>query len=682
MATQTEMRQSGSARQRRKSGVALLLTAILTAPILVISETKSWHAAIDRWIFHQLDIFHIMHPLYSPTVWLVIALSAPVVLVIALPIHRLAIRNINHPTKETLITLASLSAFGWSIYANITGSGSAHAEVAATIILAYNIGRFFESLAKHCAGRALEILLALEGKREVSVIRNGETVLITIGHLVVGDQFIAEPGESIATDGVVLSGESAVDVSLLTGESQSIEVRSGSAVIGSSLNRTGHLLVRATRVGSNTELARITAMVASAQGAKTPIQRKADRICAVFVPIVVAIAIGTFLSWHLTHHSLSRSISAAIAVLVIASPGALGLAAPLAFLMAAGRGALRGIVIRQPRILEVTRKINQVVLDKSGTITGSRMLLLHAVVVPIAGEVLGASFKDLLNESTILSSALSIESKSDHSAAVAISNYVLAMGIKPTSVTDFSATRGTGAAGRVHIGALSPVVLIGSPIAVAHSSTPFHPDLTRAVTEAQKDGLTVAVLAWDGVALAVFAVGDEIKPDAAKTIEKLKRRGIDPWLITGDGIDIAQAVSTEVGIVHDHVIASALPQQKVELVKALQKHDYRVLMIGDGITDAAALAAADLSIAMRTGNDTAITAADIILLRPQLGSVTDALDLSMKTVRVIRMNLAWAFAYNIIGLPIAALGVLSPIYAAAAMAVSSLLVVTNSLRIK
>ena len=665
----------------KKSALALVFAAIFTVPLLTISMTMSWHPVIDRWILQQLDSFHLLHPKYSPTAWLVIGLSAPVVLIIAWPIHRAAVRNIKHPTMDTLITLGSLSAFGWSIYANITGAGDVYAEVAATVILFVITGRFLESLAKHRASSALATLLAL-GSKEVSVIRNGKTVLITIDHLIVGDEFIAKPGERIATDGVVVNGESAVDNSMLTGESLPIDVGPGSAVIGSSLNRNGHLVVRATRVGSDTELARITAMVVSAQGTKAPIQRLADRISAIFVPIVTVLAIGTFLGWHYTHHSLTQSISSAIAVLVIACPCALGLATPVALLVASGRGAQRGIVIRQPRVLEVARKINSVVLDKTGTLTSGRMSLLHATVLPAAGAVLGIEYRDLLNESTILSTALSIESKNNHPVAMAISNFIAAKGIKATTVTDFSITPGAGAAGRVNIDSLFPVVLIGSPTAVAHSSTPFHPDLTHAIESAQRNGLTVAVLAWDGVALAAFEVGDEIKPDAAKTIAAFKGRGIDPWLITGDSVDVANSVATEVGIAHDHVIASALPQQKVDLVKALQKQDYRVLMVGDGINDAAALATADLSIAMGTGTDTAIATADITLTRSELGSVLDALDLSSKTLRVIHVNLMWAFAYNVIGLPIAALGALRPIYAAAAMALSSLFVVTNSLRIK
>ena len=640
-----------------------------------------WHPAIDRWILSQLDNFHLMQPKYSPTAWLIIALSTPVVLIIAWPIHRATILNIKHPTGETLITLGSLCAFGWSIYANITGAGKVYAEVAATVILLVISGRFLVTLAKRRASSSLATLQAL-GSKEVSVIRHGKTVLIGIDHLVVGDEFIVKPGERIATDGIVLSGESAVDNSMLTGESMPDDVGPGSLVIGSSLNRINHLVIRAKRVGSDTELARIVDMVVSAQGTKAPTEHKADRISAILVPVVAAIALGTFLAWHLSHHSLTQSISAAIAVLVVASPSALSLATPIALLVASGHGAQRGIVIRQPRVLQVVRKINSVVLDKTGTLTDGRMSLLRTTVIPAAGEILGARYRDLLNESSILSSALSIECKSDHPVAIAISNYIVGKGINPTNVTDFSASPGTGVAGRVHFGALSPVVLVGSPIAVAHSSTPFHPDLTRAVTEAQNDGLTVSVLAWDGIALAAFAVGDEIKPDAAQTIAELKRRGIDPWLITDDAPVIAHAIAKEVGIAIDQVIASALPQQKVDLVKTLQEQNRRVLMVGDGINDAAALATADLSMAMGTGTDTVIATADITVLRPELARVIDAMDLSTKTLRVIRLNVLWAFTYNVIALPIAAFGVLRPIYAAATMAFSSVFVVTNSLRIK
>ncbi len=665
----------------KKSATALFFSLMFTIPVLAISMNMHWHHAIDRWILNQLDNFQILHPTYSPTAWLVIGLSAPVVLVIAWPIHRAAIRNIAHPTMDTLITLGSLSAFGWSIYANITGNGDVYSEVAATVVTFVIAGRFLESRAKRRASSALSTLLAL-GSKEVTVLRNGESVLIPIDHLMVGDEFIAKPGERIATDGIVISGTSAVDNSLLTGESMPIDVAIGSSVIGSSLNRNGRITIRATRIGSDTELARITSMVVSAQGTKAPIQRLADKIAAVFVPIVTLIAIGTYFGWRFTDHSLTQSISSAIAVLVIACPCALGLATPVALLVASGRGAQRGIVIRQPRVLEVARKIDSVVLDKTGTLTNGTMSLLRSLVLPEAGRVLGSGYSELLKEATILSSALSIESQSEHPVAAAIASHVRNQGINPTSVSEFAATPGAGAAGRVNLGTHSPVVVIGSPAAVAHATTPFHPELAAAIEEATRTGLTVSVLAWDGVALAMFAVGDEVKPDAVQTIADFKSRGIDPWLVTGDSVEVALSVAGQVGIAPDHVVASASPQNKVEHVQSLQAKGHRVLMVGDGINDAAALATADLSIAMGTGTDTAMATADITIMKPALSGVIDALKLSTKTLRVIRGNLAWAFLYNVIGLPIAALGQLRPMYAAGAMAFSSLFVVTNSLRIK
>jgi Cu+-exporting ATPase len=665
----------------KKSATALFFAIVFTTPVLLISMMSSWHPAIDRWILVKLDEFNLPFPLYSPTAWLVIGLSAPVVLIIAWPIHRAGIRNFKHPTMDTLITLGSLTAFGWSIYANSTGNGDVYAEVSATIVTFVIAGRFLESRAKRAASSALSTLLAL-GSKEVTVIREGELVQIPIDHLDVGDHFVAKPGERIATDGVVISGESAVDNSLLTGESKPVDVNPGALVIGSSLNKNGRLVIRATRVGSDTELARITAMVVSAQGTKAPIQRLADRISAVFVPVVTLLAIGTFLGWHYTGHSLTESISSAIAVLVIACPCALGLATPVALLVASGRGAQRGIVIREPRVLEIARKIDSVILDKTGTLTNGTMSLSTMLVVPAAGKVLGPNFTELLREEVILSSALSIELQSDHPVATAIATAISSRAIKPTTVTEFSSTPGSGSAGRVNLGNQSPVVLIGSPVAVAHATTPFDQELVHEIFQAQEKGFTVSVLAWDGVALAMFAVGDEIKVDAKKTIEELKARGIDAWLVTGDSSQVALSVAKEVSIAADHVISGALPQDKVEKVKDLQSKGHRVLMIGDGVNDAAALASADLSIAMGTGTDTAIATADIVVMRRDLGSILDALNLSSKTLRIIRGNLAWAFLYNVIGIPVAAMGALQPMYAAGAMAFSSLFVVTNSLRIK
>ncbi|MEI7696807.1 MAG: heavy metal translocating P-type ATPase [Actinomycetes bacterium] len=665
----------------KKSARALFFAFIFAAPAVAISMVMSWHHRIDMRVLQALDHFGLRHPLYSPTAWVVIALSAPVVLLVAWPIHRAALRNLKHPTMDNLISLGSLAAFTWSIYANATGAGDVYTEVAAGVIFFVILGRFLETRAKSRAGAALSSLLAL-GSKEVTIVRGGFPLIVPIGQLEIGDEFEVLPGGRIATDGIVIKGESAVDNSMLTGESKPIDVRPGSQVIGASINHNGRLIVRATRIGSDTELARITAMVISAQGTKAPIQRLADRISAVFVPIVTLISIATFVGWYYTDHTLTRSISVAITVLVIACPCALGLATPVALLVASGRGAQRGIILREPRVLEVARTVDTVVFDKTGTLTQGVMKVQTATVSMSAGAVLGSSFAPLINETTILSSVLAIESQNTHPVALAISRHAIGKGARMYEATEFSVTPGSGAAGRVNLGVQSPVVLIGSPAAVAHSSTDFHPELKLAIAKGQEDGLTVSVLAWDGVALAVFTVGDELKSDAAATISDLRTMGITPWLVTGDSAEVAASVATVVGIDSAHVVSSALPETKLQIVERLKSEGHCVLMIGDGINDAAALTAADLSMAMGTGTDTAISSADITLMNAGLNSVIDALKLAKKTLKIIHLNMGWALIYNVIGLPIAALGLLRPIYAAAAMALSSLFVVTNSLRIK
>jgi Cu+-exporting ATPase len=638
-----------------------------------------------------LDAAGLPHPLYSPTAWVVIALSAPVVLLVAYPIHKAAFRNLKHPTMDNLISMGSLAAFGWSIYANSTGAGDVYTEVAAGVIFFVILGRYLETRAKAKASSALSSLLAL-GSKEVTIVRGGFPLIVPIEQLQIGDEFEVRPGDRIATDGIVVKGESAVDNSMLTGETKPVDVGPGSSVIGASVNHNGRLIVRATRVGSDTELARITAMVISAQGTKAPIQRLADRISAVFVPIVTVLAIATFAGWYYTGSSLTESISIAITVLVIACPCALGLATPVALLVASGRGAARGIVLREPRVLEVARKVDVVLFDKTGTLTEGVMLVQDATISTAAGAVLGRSFAEIVTPENIISSAQAIESLNNHPVAQSITRYALAHGAaksgipnaaRPTyAVSDFSVTPGSGAAGRVSILSQSPVVLIGSPAAVAHSSTEFHPEIKSAVERGQSAGLTVAVLAWDGVAIAVFAIGDQLKSDAAQTISALVDMGITPWLVTGDSSEVAASVATTVGIDAAHVVSHALPETKLEIVERLKSEGHTVLMIGDGINDAAALTAANLSMAMGTGTDTAINSADITLMKTGLGSVVSALKLSTKTLKIIRLNMGWALIYNVIGLPIAAAGLLSPLYAAAAMAASSVLVVTNSLRIK
>jgi len=671
----------------KKSARAFFFAFIFAVPAVAISMVMSWHHQIDMWVHQILDNFGLPHPLYSATAWVVIALSAPVVLLVAYPIHKAAFRNIMHPTMDNLISMGSLAAFGWSIYANATGAGDVYTEVAAGVIFFVILGRYLETRAKAKASSALTSLLAL-GSKEVTIVRGGFPLIVPIEQLQIGDEFEVRPGDRIATDGIVVKGESAVDNSMLTGETKPVDVRPGSAVIGASINHNGRLIVRATRVGSDTELARITAMVISAQGTKAPIQRLADRISAVFVPIVTVLAIGTFAGWYFTGSTLTKSISIAITVLVIACPCALGLATPVALLVASGRGAARGIVLREPRVLEVARNVDTVLFDKTGTLTEGVMLVQEATISTAAGAVLGKTFADIVTTQNIVASAGAIESQNTHPIALSITKYALANAgqaapSRPTfAVSDFSVTPGSGAAGRVSIGGQSPVVLIGSPAAVAHSSTEFHSEIKSAIERGQAAGLTLAVLAWDGVALAVFAVGDQLKSDAAETVTALRGMGITPWLVTGDSSEVAASVATTVGIDAAHVVSHALPETKLEIVERMKSEGHTVLMIGDGINDAAALTAADLSMAMGTGTDTAINSADITLMNTGLGSVISALKLSKKTLKIIRLNMGWALIYNVIGLPIAAAGLLSPLYAAAAMAASSVLVVTNSLRIK
>jgi Cu+-exporting ATPase len=665
----------------KKSARALFFAFIFAVPAVAISMVMSWHHQIDMWIHQILDNFGLPHPLYSPTAWLVIALSAPVVLVVAYPIHKAAARNLMHPTMDNLISMGSLTAFGWSIYANSTGAGDVYTEVAAGVIFFVILGRYLETRAKAKASSALTSLLAL-GSKEVTIVRGGFPLIVPIEQLQIGDEFEVRPGDRIATDGIVVKGESAVDNSLLTGETKPVDVRPGSQVIGAAVNHNGRLIVRATRVGSDTELARITAMVISAQGTKAPIQRLADRISSIFVPIVTLIAIGTCAGWYFTGSTLTQSISIAITVLVIACPCALGLATPVALLVASGRGATRGIVLREPRVLEVARNVDVVLFDKTGTLTEGVMNVQEATISPVAAAVLGRAFTEIATAENILGSAQAIEALNNHPIAQSITRYALANSAPTFAVTDFAVTPGSGAAGRVSLGTQSPVVLIGSPAAVAHSSTEFHSEIKSAIERAQSAGLTVSVLAWDGVAVAVFTVGDQLKGDAAQTVKDLRSMGITPWLVTGDSSEVAASVATTVGIDSAHVVSHALPETKLEIVERMKGQGHTVLMIGDGINDAAALAAADLSMAMGTGTDTAINSADITLMNSGLGSVISALKLSKKTLKVIRLNMGWALVYNIIGIPIAAAGLLSPLYAAAAMAASSVLVVTNSLRIK
>ena len=677
--------QADPALHRKGAARALFFAALFAIPSIAISMVMSWHQPINDWLIELFTQYEIALPPHADHLfasWLVIVLTAPLILFVAFPIHRAAIRNIFHPTMDTLISLGSLSAYTWSIYATYNNVGDVYTEVAAGVLLFVILGRYLESRAKRSASSALATLLAL-GEKEVSILRNGTEVLIPISHLQVGDEFIVKPGARIATDGIVISGNSSINNSMMTGESTPIEVSPGMNVIGSALNNNGRLIVRATRIGSDTELARITSMVVTAQGSKAPIQALADKIAAIFVPVVTVLAIGTFAYWfYLAEKTLTFSISTAITVLVIACPCALGLATPVALLVASGRGALRGIVIRQPRVLEAFRQIDVAIFDKTGTLTDGVMKVQDAVMPASAHKVLGTSFAQHLTQRNILSSALALESQSDHPLAQAISSYCISRGAQQLPVTELTQTPGIGIAGRVNIEGKSPVVIIGSPESIAHSTVAFDSQIAAAVLDAHAHSRAIAVLAWDGVAIATFAASDSIKADAAQTITELQVRGIESWLVTGDNAESAAVVASSVGIKPENVIAAASPEDKLAKISALQSAGKKVAMIGDGVNDAAALAQSNLSLAIGTGTDTAISTADITLMRPQLMAVIDALNLAKTTLKTIKVNLGWAFAYNAIGIPIAALGFMSPMYAAAAMALSSLLVVTNSLRIR
>jgi Cu+-exporting ATPase len=671
----------------KKSSLALIFGLIFTIPVMLFSMSMDLQMSFGNWIVEAFKFFNLEIPtdsFHQMVNAALLILSAPVVLIVAFPIHRAAFRNFFHPTMDNLISLGSLTAFTWSIYATLYDLETVYMEVAASIVTLVILGRYLESRAKRSASNALQELLKISTK-EVTVKRGGLPMLIPVEQLEIGDIFVVLPGQRVATDGVVVSGSSTVDNSLITGESVPVEVAPGDRVIGATVNQNGRLEVRATRVGKETEFARITAMVISAQGEKAPIQRMADRISAVFVPAVTTLALATFVFWRFTNgETVARSIEIAVAVLVIACPCALGLATPVALLVASGRGAQRGIVIRKPSALETARQITDVVLDKTGTLTTGQMKVVNATIVPEAASVLGNTWSNLASEKTILESAAAIESQNNHPIAEAIVRYAKIE--RPFRVSDFQITPGSGAAGRVEIkneSALqSAIVIIGSAAAVAHSAMAFHPKIAKAIADGEAQGLSVSVLAWEGVAVAVFAVGDSIKADAQSAISILNSRDINVWLLTGDHADVALNTAHAVGIHEDKVVSEASPEAKINHIKRLQSEGKQVLMIGDGVNDAAALAAADLSMAMGTGTDTAIATADITLTNPALKSVTDALDLSKKTLGTIRGNLVWALLYNVVGIPVAALGYLNPMYGAAAMALSSLFVVTNSLRIK
>ncbi|GAA3128512.1 heavy metal translocating P-type ATPase [Streptosporangium carneum] len=617
--------------------------------------------------------------------WLSLTLAAPVVVYAGWPFHRAAWTNLRHgaATMDTLVSIGTLAALGWSLWAlffgtagtpgmvhpfaftiqRTDGSGNIYLEAAAGVTAFILAGRYFEARSKRRAGAALRALLEL-GAKDVAVLREGREVRVPAGELRVGDLFVVRPGEKIATDGVVEEGSSAVDASMLTGESVPVEVGIGDAVTGATVNAGGRLLVRATRVGSDTQLAQMAHLVEQAQTGKAEAQRLADRISGVFVPIVIALAVATLGFWLGTGGGAGAAFTAAVAVLIIACPCALGLATPTALLVGTGRGAQLGILIKGPEVLESTRAVDTVVLDKTGTVTEGRMTLVQVVTA------------DGQDEAQVLRLAGALEHASEHPIAQAVARAAAErVGDLPTP-EDFANVEGLGVQGVVD----GHAVLVGRPRLLAEWSQHLPIELERALEAAQAAGRTAVAVGWDGQARAILVVADTVKPTSAQAIAELRALGLTPVLLTGDNEAVARSVAAEVGI--EEVIAEVLPADKVDVVKRLQAEGRSVAMVGDGVNDAAALAQADLGLAMGTGTDAAIEAADLTLVRGDLRVAADAIRLSRRTLRTIKGNLFWAFAYNVAALPLAALGLLNPMIAGAAMAFSSVFVVSNSLRLR
>ncbi|WP_371612022.1 heavy metal translocating P-type ATPase [Streptomyces clavifer] len=617
--------------------------------------------------------------------WLSLTLAAPVVTYAAWPFHRAAVTNARHgaATMDTLISVGTGAAFLWSLWAlflgtagtpgmthpfeftiaRSDGSGNIYLEAAAGVTAFILAGRYFEARSKRKAGAALRALLEL-GAKEVTLLRGGLEVTVPTAELRVGDRFLVRPGEKIATDGTVVEGSSAVDASMLTGESVPVEVSAGDAVTGATLNAGGRLVVEATRIGADTQLARMAELVEDAQNGKAAAQRLADRISAVFVPVVIGLALATLGFWLGSGAGLTAAFTAAVAVLIIACPCALGLATPTALMVGTGRGAQLGILIKGPEVLETTRQVDTVVLDKTGTVTTGRMTL---VGVHTAGNT---------DEKEVLRLAGALEHASEHPVARAVAAGAAAeAGALPTP-EDFAGIPGLGVQGVVE----GHAVLVGREKLLTEWAMGLPEPLRRAKDDAEKAGRTAVVVAWDGEARAVLEVADAVKETSPEAVRRLRALGLTPILLTGDNRAVAESVAAEVGI--DEVIAEVMPEDKVAVVKRLQEEGHSVAMVGDGVNDAAALARADLGLAMGTGSDAAIEAGDLTLVRGDLRAAADAIRLSRKTLGTIRSNLFWAFAYNVAALPLAAAGLLSPMIAGAAMAFSSVFVVGNSLRLR
>ncbi|MDQ0377853.1 heavy metal translocating P-type ATPase [Amycolatopsis thermophila] len=639
----------------------VLTAAALSLPVVVLAMVPAWQ--FDYWQ------------------WISLALATPVVFGAGLPFHRAAWTNLRHgaATMDTLISVGTLAAYVWSVYALVfgmageigarhpfefaiergSGEGRIYLEVATAVTTFILAGRYFEARAKRRAGAALRALLEL-GAKDVAVLRDGAEVRIPASQLAVGDRFVVRPGEKIATDGEIEDGTSAVDTSMLTGESVPVEAGPGDAVVGATVNSGGRLVVRATRVGSDTQLAQMAKLVEAAQTGKAQVQRLADRVAGVFVPIVLVLALGTLVAWLASGGSTTAAFTAAVAVLIIACPCALGLATPTALLVGTGRGAQLGILIKGPEVLESTRRIDTVVLDKTGTVTTGRMSLVDVRVAD--GE----------RRDEVLRMAGALEHASEHPVARAIAAAV----DDHAPVSEFRNVEGRGVQGVVE----GRAVVAGRAALLDDWGLHLPDALAEARAEAEKLGRTVVGVGWDGRVRAVLVVADTVKPTSAEAVRRLRALGLRPVLLTGDNEAAAQAVAREVGI--SEVIAEVLPADKVDAVKRLQDRGCRVAVVGDGVNDAAALAQADLGLAMGTGTDVAIEASDLTLVRGDLRAAADAIRLARRTLGTIKSNLFWAFAYNVAALPLAALGLLNPMIAGAAMALSSVFVVSNSLRLR
>ncbi|MFD7491571.1 heavy metal translocating P-type ATPase [Streptomyces sp. NPDC059832] len=645
----------------------LIVSAVLAAPVVVLAMVPALQ--FDNWQ------------------WLSLTLAAPVVVWGGLPFHRATWTNLRHgaATMDTLVSIGTLAAFGWSLWAlffgdaGMTGmrhgfdltvsragdSSTIYLEVAAGVVTFLLLGRYLEARSKRKAGSALRALMHL-GAKDVSVLRNGTEVRVPVARLAAGDRFVVRPGEKIATDGTVVEGVSAVDASMLTGESVPVEVGVGDCVTGATVNTSGRLVVEATRVGADTQLARMAKLVEAAQNGKAEVQRLADRISAVFVPVVLVIALVTLVAWLLVTDDVTAAFTAAVAVLIIACPCALGLATPTALMVGTGRGAQLGILIKGPEVLETTRRVDTIVLDKTGTVTTGRMTLLDVHTT------------EDTDETDVLRLAGALEHSSEHPIAQAV-----ATGAAERTTTtplptpeDFASIPGLGVQGVVE----GHRVLVGRPQLLADAGIDTPDALSGAVADAAAEGRTAVMVAWDGRARGVLAVADKIKDTSAEAVAELRALGLRPVLLTGDNRAVADAVARAVGI--DEVHAEVLPEEKVHVIEGLRAQGRSVAMVGDGVNDAAALATADLGLAMGTGTDAAIEASDLTLVRGDLKVAADAIRLSRRTLTTIRGNLFWAFGYNVAALPLAAFGLLNPMIAGAAMACSSVFVVTNSLRLR